>query len=119
MVNKEEKIRYHKYRVKIEYYSDVDNVYEDYKPREVVCADFITTVLDKQQIELVLRNQYEILLKKLHDKLEVNNKTVRAKWKNGGKGIYDTCTACNKEICLAMAMNYCPNCGAKLEADNG
>lgn len=34
------------------------------------------------------------------------------RWKNGGNGLYDTCSACGKEIYLAIPMNYCPNCGA-------
>lgn len=34
------------------------------------------------------------------------------RWKNGGNGLYDTCTACGKEIYLAIPMNYCPECGA-------
>lgn len=34
------------------------------------------------------------------------------RWKNGGNGLYDICTACGKEIYLAIPMNYCPECGA-------
>ena len=34
------------------------------------------------------------------------------RWKNGGNGLYDTCSACEKEIYLAIPMNYCPECGA-------
>ena len=34
------------------------------------------------------------------------------RWKNGGNGLYDTCSACDKEIYLAIPMNYCPECGA-------
>ena len=37
------------------------------------------------------------------------------RWKNGGNGLYDTCSACDKEIYLAIPMNYCPNCGALME----
>ena len=37
------------------------------------------------------------------------------RWKNGGNGLYDTCTACGEEIYLAIPMNYCPNCGALME----
>ena len=37
------------------------------------------------------------------------------RWKNGGNGLYDTCTACGKEIYLAIPMNYCPECGALME----
>ena len=36
------------------------------------------------------------------------------RWKNGGNGLYDTCTACGKEIYLAIPMNYCPLCGARM-----
>ena len=36
------------------------------------------------------------------------------RWKNGGNGLYDTCSACEKEIYLAIPMNYCPNCGARM-----
>ena len=36
------------------------------------------------------------------------------RWKNGGNGLYDTCSACDKEIYLAIPMNYCPNCGARM-----
>ena len=42
------------------------------------------------------------------------------RWKNGGNGLYDTCTACDKEIYLAIPMNYCPECGALMrEIENG
>ena len=42
------------------------------------------------------------------------------RWKNGGNGLYDTCTACEKEIYLAIPMNYCPECGALMrEIENG
>lgn len=42
------------------------------------------------------------------------------RWKNGGNGLYDTCSACDKEIYLAIPMNYCPNCGALMrEVGNG
>ena len=43
------------------------------------------------------------------------------RWKNGGNGLYDTCTACGEEIYLAIPMNYCPLCGALMgkEADHG
>ena len=37
------------------------------------------------------------------------------RWKNGGNGLYDTCTACGKEIYLAIPMNYCPECGALMD----
>ena len=37
------------------------------------------------------------------------------RWKNGGNGLYDTCSACGKEIYLAIPMNYCPECGALME----
>ena len=36
------------------------------------------------------------------------------RWENGGNGLYDTCSACEKEIYLAIPMNYCPNCGARM-----
>ena len=36
------------------------------------------------------------------------------RWKNGGNGLYDTCTACGEEIYLAIPMNYCPLCGARM-----
>lgn len=39
----------------------------------------------------------------------------RGKWENGGDGIYDTCTYCKESIYMALPMNYCPNCGAKME----
>ena len=39
------------------------------------------------------------------------------RWKNGGNGLYDTCSACEKEIYLAIPMNYCPECGAKMDGD--
>ena len=42
------------------------------------------------------------------------------RWKNGGNGLYDTCSACEKEIYLAIPMNYCPECGALMrEVGNG
>ena len=37
------------------------------------------------------------------------------RWKNGGNGLYDTCSACEKEIYLAIPMNYCPECGALMD----
>ena len=37
------------------------------------------------------------------------------RWENGGNGLYDTCTACGKEIYLAIPMNYCPECGALMD----
>ena len=39
------------------------------------------------------------------------------RWKNGGNGLYDTCSACGKEIYLAIPMNYCPNCGARIDKE--
>ena len=36
------------------------------------------------------------------------------RWENGGNGLYDTCSACGKEIYLAIPMNYCPECGARM-----
>ena len=40
------------------------------------------------------------------------------RWKNGGNGLYDTCSACGKEIYLAIPMNYCPNCGARIDKED-
>ena len=40
------------------------------------------------------------------------------RWKNGGNGLYDTCSACDKEIYLAIPMNYCPNCGARMDKED-
>ena len=40
------------------------------------------------------------------------------RWKNGGNGLYDTCTACGKEIYLAIPMNYCPLCGARMDKED-
>ena len=37
------------------------------------------------------------------------------RWQNGGNGLYDTCSACEKEIYLAIPMNYCPECGALMD----
>ena len=37
------------------------------------------------------------------------------RWKNGGNGLYDTCSVCGKEIYLAIPMSYCPECGAQLD----
>ena len=42
---------------------------------------------------------------------------THGRWKNGGNGLYDTCSACEKEIYLAIPMNYCPNCGAVMEKE--
>ena len=39
------------------------------------------------------------------------------KLKNGGNGVYDTCTACESEIYLVMEMNYCPICGVKWDKE--
>lgn len=40
------------------------------------------------------------------------------RWKNGGNGLYDTCTACGEEIYLAIPMNYCPLCGARIDKED-
>ena len=40
------------------------------------------------------------------------------KLKNGGNGVYDTCTACESEIYLVMEMNYCPICGVKCDKED-
>lgn len=40
------------------------------------------------------------------------------KLKNGGNGVYDTCTACESEIYLVMEMNYCPICGVKWDKED-
>ena len=40
------------------------------------------------------------------------------RWKNGGNGLYDTCTACGEEIYLAIPMNYCPLCGARMDKED-
>ena len=57
------------------------------------------------------------MMKQVNEQPTVDAKPiVHTKWKNGGDAIYDTCTACNELIYLAFEMNYCPNCGAKLEA---
>ena len=40
------------------------------------------------------------------------------RWKNGGNGLYDTCSACGKEIYLAIPMNYCPACGARMNKED-
>ena len=39
------------------------------------------------------------------------------RWENGGNGLYDTCTACGEEIYLAIPMNYCPLCGARMDKE--
>lgn len=41
------------------------------------------------------------------------------RWKNGGNGLYDTCSVCGKEIYLAIPMSYCPECGALLDGKEG
>ena len=40
------------------------------------------------------------------------------RWKNGGNGLYDTCTACGEEIYLAIPMNYCPLCGVRMDKED-
>ena len=40
------------------------------------------------------------------------------RWENGGNGLYDTCTACGEEIYLAIPMNYCPLCGARMDKED-
>ena len=42
---------------------------------------------------------------------------THGRWKNGGNGLYDTCTACGEEIYLAIPMNYCPLCGARMDKE--
>lgn len=39
------------------------------------------------------------------------------RWKNGD-GIYDTCTSCGQEIYQAIAMLYCPLCGARMDEND-
>ena len=54
---------------------------------------------------------FDIILKApAADVVEVRH----GRWKNGGNGLYDTCTACGEEIYLAIPMNYCPLCGARM-----
>ena len=40
------------------------------------------------------------------------------RWENGGNGLYDTCTACGEEIYLAIPINYCPLCGARMHKED-
>ena len=40
------------------------------------------------------------------------------RWKNGGNGLYDTCTACGEEIYLTIPMNYCPLCGTRMDKED-
>ena len=40
------------------------------------------------------------------------------RWQNGGNGLYDTWSACEKEIYLAIPMNYCPECGARMDKED-
>lgn len=42
-------------------------------------------------------------------------KVRHGRWKNGGNGLYDTCSVCGKEIYLAIPMSYCPECGALMD----
>ena len=68
-------------------------------------------------IEAIRKYQYpygvEFLLSNIPaaDVVEVRH----GRWKNGGNGLYDTCSACGKEIYLAIPMSYCPECGAQLD----
>lgn len=68
-----ERVIYDKYRVKIEYYKDVYRGNENMadEPSEVISADLITTVMDNQCLNPVLRNHFENLINELHRKLEV------------------------------------------------
>lgn len=55
------------------------------------------------------------ILAGIHFMLAADVAPVRhGRWKNGGNGLYDTCTACGEEIYLAIPMNYCPLCGARM-----
>ena len=72
-------------------------------------------------IEAIRKYQYpygvEFLLSNIPaaDVVEVRH----GRWKNGGNGLYDTCSACGKEIYLAIPMNYCPECGALMGGKEG
>ena len=71
-------------------------------------------------IEAIRKYQYpygvEFLLSNIPaaDVVEVRH----GRWKNGGNGLYDTCTACGEEIYLAIPMNYCPLCGARMDKED-
>lgn len=73
-IDKNEPVRYDKYRIKIEYYKDVysgNEIMAD-KPNEVIYADVLMADLNNLQvIDPVLKNQFENVLRMLCAKLEM------------------------------------------------
>ena len=66
-------------------------------------------------IEDILGDEYD--LERLLELVEGDREGRHGRWKNGGNGLYDTCTACGEEIYLAIPMNYCPLCGARMDKE--
>ena len=88
-------------------------------------ADYIERVALKRELAPYEENdfsqQMDVILAIVDAQPAADVAPVRhGRWKNGGNGLYDTCSACDKEIYLAIPMNYCPNCGALMrEVGNG
>ena len=83
-------------------------------------ADYIERVALKRELAPYEENdfsqQMDVILAIVDEQPAADVAPVRhGRWKNGGNGLYDTCTACGKEIYLAIPMNYCPECGALMD----
>lgn len=85
---------------------------KEYIEREAV-LDAIKSVLFDQQCDCEVMPE---VFKRVQEVEADDVAPVRhGRWKNGGNGLYDTCSACGKEIYLAIPMNYCPECGAMMD----
>ena len=85
---------------------------KEYIERQVV-EEFIQDGLNNPDKSKAFGHDAIEILAEIHympaaDVVEVRH----GRWKNGGNGLYDTCSVCGKEIYLAIPMNYCPECGA-------
>lgn len=86
-----------------------------YIEREAV-LDAIKSVLFDQQCDCEVMPD---VFKRVQEVEVADVAPVRhGRWKNGGNGLYDTCSACEKEIYLAIPMNYCPECGARMDKED-
>ena len=71
---------------------------------------------DLQTLQTLDEHTMNLILMEIDEAPAADVAPVRhGRWKNGGNGLYDTCSACGKEIYLAIPMNYCPECGALLD----
>ena len=88
---------------------------KEYIERQAV-EEFIQDGLNNPDKSKAFGHDAIEILAGIHFMLAADVAPVRyGRWKNGGNGLYDTCSACGKEIYLAIPMNYCPECGALMD----